>query len=122
MRSRVRLKLTLATGEVTVAEGLVAWARVAAIVDKQVNYLVAIIFDTPIPDLGGLDAAPIQEVGSSSRSPRSASGDRGCAAARQPLAVPGAAARVPEPARAVDAWSEAAEHVVSLDSALAAAD
>ena len=118
MRSRVRLKLTLATGEVTVAEGLVAWARVAAIVNKQVNYLVAIIFDTPIPDLGGLDPAPIQE----SAPPVEvieAPPAIGVAVPRGNLSqFPAPAARVAEPVRAVDVWSEATADIVSLDSAL----
>src|SRR5688572_11374399 len=128
MRSRVRLKLTLVTGEVTVAEGLVAWARVAAIVDKQVNYLVAVIFDTPIPDLGGLDAAPIDEsappVEILEAPPVMAVAPPMMAAApsRDNLSqFPASAVRVPEPMRAVDVWNETTEQgeqIVSLDSAL----
>lgn len=114
MRSRVRLKLTQNTGEVTVAEGLVAWARVAAIVDKQVNYLVAVIFDSSIPDLGGLDAWPEPE-------------ERLPEIIAPPLAVDAAAprdnltqfprslARAPETPAESESWNDADEQVVALD-------
>jgi hypothetical protein len=38
--------------------GRVAWAKVAAIVDQQVNYVVAVIFDQPLAELPGLPLAP----------------------------------------------------------------
>lgn len=113
MRSRVRLKLTQSTGEVTVAEGLVAWARVSAILDKQVNYLVAVIFDNAIHDFGGLDASPVIEAAI----PQIAE-----APAAVEAAAPGDNLR-PFPttsfrgtAQTADSWSEAEEYVISLDT------
>ncbi len=114
MRSRVRLKLTVATGEVTVAEGLVAWARVAAIVDKQVNYLVAVIFDNVIPNLGGLDPAPIESAPPAEivEAPPVVE----VSAARDNLAqFPVAAPRLPEAPAVANAWNDTEEQVVSLD-------
>ncbi len=117
MRSRVRLKLTLDTGAVTVAEGLVAWAKVAAIVDKQVNYLVAIVFDNAIPDLGGLDGSPV--VQGSHAAPQQAEAPPEIVAAppRGNLThFPTPTLRVPEAPPVMDDWDEADEQVVSLDA------
>jgi hypothetical protein len=50
MRSSIRIKLTQSTGDVTVAAGRVAWAKVASIVDRQVNDTVAVIFDELLPE------------------------------------------------------------------------
>lgn len=60
LRSSIRLKLTPPDGEVIVAEGRVAWAKVAAIVNGQVNYRVAIVFNSPIPEFA-LDTPAHQE-------------------------------------------------------------
>ena len=51
MRSWVRLRLTRATGDVTIAAGTVLWAQVASMVEGRINYLIAIAFETPIEDL-----------------------------------------------------------------------
>lgn len=114
MRSRVRLKLSQTSGEVTVAEGVVAWARVAAIVDRQINYLVAVIFDNVIPDLGGLDAAPAGALVSAPQSE--------AAPAPPPVATrdnlthfPVPVSQMPESPTSPEAWSETEEQVVSLD-------
>ena len=115
MRSRVRLKLSVATGEVTVAEGLVAWARVAAIVDKQVNYLVAVIFDKPIPDLGGLDPAPIPESAADVPAPEAPVVLEMPAPRDNVSPFPVPSVRTPEPAVAEPGWADKDEHVVSLD-------
>jgi hypothetical protein len=114
MRSRVRLKLTQSNGEVILAEGLVAWARVAAIVDKQVNYLVAVIFDKAIPDLGGMDVPPALEVAAPHKLEAPQAPDM--AAPRDNLTwLPAPVLRVPEALPVVDAWSETEEHLASLD-------
>jgi hypothetical protein len=51
MRSKVRVKLTRSTGEVTQVAGTVSWARVASIANGKINYLLAVIFESPIEDL-----------------------------------------------------------------------
>ena len=62
MRSSVRLKLMQPNGEVLVAPGRVAWAKVASIIDRQVNYTVAVIFDQLLPEgLLPTDAGPQEE-------------------------------------------------------------
>ena len=65
MRSSVRLKLTQSTGEVTVAAGRVAWAKVSSIIDGRINYRVAVVFEQPLPDLvAGMSGAamPDQQI------------------------------------------------------------
>ena len=51
MRSKVRLKLTRSTGEVTQVPGTVSWAKVASIANGKINYLLAVIFERSIEDL-----------------------------------------------------------------------
>jgi hypothetical protein len=62
MRSSIRLKLTQSTGEVTVAAGRVAWAKVSSIIEGRINYRVAVVFEQPIPDLvAGMSGAGMHD-------------------------------------------------------------
>jgi hypothetical protein len=116
MRSSVRLKLTQSTGEVTVAAGRVAWAKVASIVEGRINYRVAVVFEQPIPDLvAGMSGAgvPGQQTAASAVSAPAPEGSGDAA-----VSHPGGSrlAAIDQPALETDANSEApaaAEPVVS---------
>jgi hypothetical protein len=71
LRSSVRLKLTKPSGEVVVADGCVARAKVAALVNGQINYRFAVIFEQPLQDLPAAAADAQQEEAHDAVSPRS---------------------------------------------------
>jgi hypothetical protein len=51
MKAFVRLKLVRTPEAVTIAAGTVLWSKVNAIVNGQVSYLMAVVFEKPIADM-----------------------------------------------------------------------
>ncbi|HVH55867.1 MAG TPA: hypothetical protein VM791_06415 [Vicinamibacterales bacterium] len=61
MKAFVRLKLVRTPEAVTIAAGTVLWSKVNAIVNGQVSYLMAVVFEKPIADMEGATGIRTEE-------------------------------------------------------------